>query len=293
MSEQAESPDGRVRVITFPEGGGVFVLADFSDLTPKPKKVRFVRGLDHTPVRSGNDAWAPGGQAIAFDREAPSGEVSFWYAIPITRVGGVYVDGTPTLGVPITAPSPDLERDFWLKSLAVPQDLRLSARMPAPTGRIEGRDFGQRRPGARFMAGGWDTPIVQPITFTFRTDTPAEYQQLEQLVSYGPMLLQTIPLYGIEDQFVKLGTLEWSYLLGAYDPQRNVTITFNPCARPPTEAAPLLIPGRTFGTVAETYASFQQIVDDLDEFYDLMIIAPPLPGGLEPESGGVGDEGEV
>lgn len=288
---QAESPDHRLRVISHPAGGGVFLRADFSDLNPTPRKVRFVRGRDQLPVRSGHDAWAPGGVAKAYDREAPGGVPSAWYAIPIFWINGSYVAGTMSQGAQVVAPSVDQERDFWIKSIQSPKQMRLQGQGPDPEGSMAGRDAGQEVPGSMFLAGGWDVPIWQPVTYRFRTYTTAEFRQLQQLVAAGPMLVQTLPLYGIPDEYFKLGSMAWSYTIGAFDPRRNVSLTLNPCRRPPTEHAPLYVPGHSWEDGKAAYLSWDHAASFVDTWDDLLITAPPIPESIIPETGDGGDEG--
>lgn len=287
----SESSDGRLVAITHPAGGGVFLRADFSYMNPTPKKVRFVRSTDRIPVRSGHDAWAPGGIAKAYDREAPGGVPSVWYAIPIMHQAGEWVEGTITQGVQVVAPSVTIDRDFWIKSIASPLQIRLPAYGPDPTTGMDGRDSGQEIPGAMYRAGGWDVPIKQPVTYTFRTETHDEFYQLEQVVQAGPMLVQSLDLYGIRDEYYKLGAFRWAYVVGAFDPRRESQVTFNPCRRPPTEHSALYVPGHSWDDGYAAYLSWDHAKGLVDTWDGLLITAPPNPGVIIPESGGDGDEG--
>lgn len=288
---QAASADNRIRAITHPEGGGVFLYADFSDLNPAPRKVRFVRGLDQVPVRSGHDATAPGGTAVAYDREAPGGVPSAWYAIPVFWQAGRFVDGPSSAGVQLVAPTVDVERDFWIKSIATPLQLRLSARYPLPEVTRQGRDASQEVPGSPYLAGGWDVPLRQPITYTFRTYTLEEFEQLEELLDAGPMLLQALRAYGIRDEYYKLRDLRSQYMIKATDPRRTVALTLSPCRRPPTEGAPLYVPGHSWADGQAAYLSWEHASALVETWLDLLINTPPAPEGIIPETGGEGDEG--
>lgn len=294
LPSQAVSADGRLTVTTYPAGGGVYLYADFSDLNPTPRKVRFVRGQAQIPVRSGDPAWAPGGVAKAFDREAPGGVASAWYAIPIFWDAGVYVEGTMSQGAQVVSPAVDHDRDFWLKSIGTPRQMRIrstSAATTLPERSLTGRDAGQEIPGQSYRAGGWDVPVLQPVTYIFKTHTVSEYEQLELLLSAGPVLIQQLAAYGVPDEYAKLGSLSWKYQISATRPERVVTVTFNPCRRPPTANSPLYIPGYSWDDGKAAYLSWDHAAGLIDTWDELLITAPPVPDEIIPESGGDGDEG--
>lgn len=262
------------------------------DLPDPVRKVRFVRGPDRLPVRSGNDTWAPGGSAIAYDREAPLGAASAWYAIPIFHQAGVYVDGPMSQGAQVIPEPLTPIKDFWVKSIATGKQMKLEAWTPDPESGLEGRDAGQPVPGQSLESGGWDTPIEQPITYVFLTKTIPEFQQLDDLVKYGPMLVQTLAMYGIPDTYAKLVSLRWAYLTGAYAPEREVTITFKPCKRPPTIDGPLYVPGVSWADVVASFVDWAAVIAGVDSWRELLTVPLPAPGEVIEESGeDDGDEG--
>lgn len=295
LPTEAESSDGRLKATTHPAGGGVYLRADFSNLVPTPRKVRFVRGREALlPVRSGDPAWAPGGIAKAYDREAPGGVPSAWYAIPIFWSAGQYVEGAITAGVQLVSPAPTRKLDFWLKSINTPHQLRLrstSAMSMKPERSLNGRDAGQPVPGQMYPSGGWDVPVVQPVTYVLKTHTRVEYDLLESLLAAGPMLVQQFADYGVSDEYVKLGTSSWHYFNRAIDPERVVTMTLNPCQRPPTAFSPLLIPGYSWADVDRSYLSWAHLASLVPTWDDLLLSELAPPAEITPETGGSGDEG--
>jgi hypothetical protein len=211
------------------------------------------------------------------------------------RINGHLVEGQMSQGAQVVAPAPDKVHDLWIKSVNTPVDLRLEMWGPDPVFSLEGRNAAQPRIGSGYVSGSYDTPIVQPMSYTTTTYSHAEFDHLLAVMKNGgPLLVQTAASYGIADEFALFGSMQWEYRAGAFNPQeREVTIKLQPINRPPTDESPLLIPGRTFDLVASNYLSFDHIVASLDEFYDLLITAPPVLDSLIPETGGAGDEGLI
>lgn len=257
----SSSTDGYLTVTVDGTNGGVLLQADFSSLPTVPRKVRFVRDTidGEGPVRSGHDAWAPGGYAIAYDAEAPLGVVSTWRAIPIYGNAGIYTDGVASASASVIPPDLDTYQDFWLKSISNPTlSIRLRSTIPNPEFNLAGSDALVDIPGSELQAGSWNVPKRQPVTYTFKTATAAERNAVLAVLRAGPVLVQCLRLYDISDGYFLMGSVKESYAVGAFDPRRHIEVTFKPVSRPPTEGAPLYVPGRSYADFDAAFLSYAQ-----------------------------------
>jgi hypothetical protein len=249
------STDGYITATTDPTYGGVLLTADFSTLPTLPRKVRFSRG-DGSLVRSGDTAWAPGGIAYAYDFEMELGVITPYAATPLFDTFGVWSEGTTSGYASVTVPDVDQSADFWLKSISNPLlSVRASSRNDAEFS-LAGRDSLIDIPGSEFAAGSWDVPTRQPVTYTFGLTTTVERDALYDVLRAGPVLIQILKLYDIYDGYYVFAGLTERYTFGGYSQARTVTATFKPVRRPPTEGAPLYIPGRSYDDVDIAYASY-------------------------------------
>lgn len=239
----ATSSDGRLSVYADTAHAGVLLSADFSALSTKPVKVRFLRG--GLRVRSGDPAWAPGGQAVAYDQEAPLGVAASWTAVPIFLDG---TEGSATTAASLTVPAMDAAVDCWVKpvnnpSLAVAYPLHNDEIQVQWTARVQSYSV----PGASFPVGSYDRRSMAPLSLTMRTTTHAQRNALNDALDEGPVLVQLRDVFGIEDFYAVPGDSSERYLLGTISgPIRDMPTTFAPVSRPPTVDSPLFIPGRSW-----------------------------------------------
>ncbi|WGW12758.1 hypothetical protein LWF01_03005 [Saxibacter everestensis] len=220
-----------------------------------PQKVRFERG-DGTPVRSGNPAWAPGGYATAYDHEAPLGVGASWRAVPIYADG---TEGQPTAGVSTLIPEPP-RQTVWIKSTTDPNEsMKIDPTewfQPSYADRTSSTSI----QGDRFPAMTWDMHASLTGTLKFKTRSKAETGRLATLLDSGPLLIQWNRIAGIEDFYFLPGAI--SKRIVTYTEQGPVfefTIPVTECRRPATVDAPLRIPGLSWNTVAENYASWTEL----------------------------------
>lgn len=255
---EVTSPDGILTARRDDTWAGVYLIADFSDLSPDPAMVRFVRvssdGVE-VPVRSGDTAWAPGGIAVAYDHEAPLGQSSAWYAYPIDWAGVV---GDRSDGAAVTPPEPTPVRDVWLKALSDPAlSLRVKV-MSWPE-----LAFGERQ--QRFDVLNASSPVMRVDAWslasgavTIETDDLDERVALHALLTSGTALLaQTRMANGRPDAYWVPGQITESMPGISTDPHRTWTVAVTAVARPATVGAPLRIPDRSYdhsGAMWPTYA---------------------------------------
>lgn len=249
----ATSSDGRVTVYADTDHAGVLLKADFSALSTKPVKVRFLR--NGIRVRSGDPAWAPGGEAVAYDHEAKLGGSSSWTAVPIFLDGTV---GAASAAASLTVPSMDDDVDCWVKPI---NDPGLSVAHPLRGEIVEvawtARASSYAVPGSSLPVGTYDRRTPAPLVIDLRTDTHAEKDALNDALDVGPVLIQMRETYGIADFYAIPGDSRERYFVGMHDPRRNMGVTFTPIDRPPTVDSPLFIPGRSWAeqlAVAPTWA---------------------------------------
>lgn len=240
-------------------------------LNPLPCKVRFTRS-DGQLVRSGHDAYAPGGIAVAYDHEAPLGGPVSWTATP------VYADGTPgapTSAAAISLAAPPASR-VWLKSLLDP-DVSVLARvaLAEESGRLF-RSSLAPVVGAELPGGSWDVPLAWTGNLTFRTDTQAEYDQLVAVLSSGVLLMQSGDCAGLPQQLYVLpqGSMAARRMSGAATGQgwayRAWAIDLAETARPATLDSALLIPGLSYDDLPGTYASYDQLAAVVPSYLALL-----------------------
>jgi len=283
----AVSSDGKITAYTDPAYAGILLSADFSSLTTKPVKVRFYRGS--ILVRSGDPAYSPGGLAVAYDHEAPLGEICSWTAVPIFADG---TTGTASTPVALTTPSMSADVDCWVKPLADPG---LSIGLEVHNDRIEEGDQARLDltyvPGRAHPVGAFDVRTEAAMSITLRTDTKAEKDALREALKVGTVLVQLRSTYGIDDFYALPGDAAFRYFLGMFSPLRDVPVSFVPVDRPPTLDAPLFIPGRSYADQLQVAPTYAARLATWPTYFDALH-GDYTPGdGLALESGGGGDEG--
>lgn len=257
--ERMTSPDGILTA--YQVNDGILLVAQFGDpATPTswPDKVRFTR-RPNVLVRSGNDAWAVGGQAVAYDMEAPLGQSAVWHAIPIDHNG---VAGDSSEGVGLANTKPTEPYNSWLKSIVQPE---LS--MPVfftneslPSWSYAARNTLSQVQGSPYPAGGRDKHMAAEITLSAYTDPDVDQQQMLQLLTSGPLLFQTDPDYNEPDFYAIVGDLTRSLAGTMANGARKWEIPLTTIARPSPYGAPLWIPGRTLNDTQQgTLALRQQV----------------------------------
>jgi len=245
--------------------------ASIADPSHALKKVRFIRD-DGVRVRSGDDAWAPGGWAYAFDNEAHPGDHVLYQAFPVDKNGNL---GTGSEQLSIQVPALPASKDCWLKSVEQPTlSMQLEMQIPDPEQDQDGRDTLTDIPGSEFQAGGWDVPVQAPWQFVFKTYTLDEYQALVALLKSGPLLWQGLNVYGIDDFYCLRKSVHVAYEKAAYDPRRLITVTLQPIDRPPTLDAPMAGSGKSYDWVAGQVESYDQLQQVWPTYPD--IIESPL-----------------
>lgn len=255
----ATSSDGFVTATVDLVHGGVLLVADYSAAVPQPYQVTFRR--DGQLVRSGDPAWAPGGLAIAYDYEMALGVPSIWTATPIYRTAGAgFSTGVESAGAAVTGPNVDTVTDFWIKSVPNPNlSMRVRSQIPDPTIGQTGRNSLTDIPGSPVYAGSWDVALTSARQVKFLTATHLERDDFIKLLDSGPVLVQSLALYGIYDFYAKSADVSQEYHVGAYDPRREIQVTFLPIARPATVGAPLYLPGHSYDDVDAAYVSYDQL----------------------------------
>lgn len=251
------SPDGILTVRRDDTWAGALLIADFSALTPDPMQVRFTRvsadGVE-VPVRSGNNAWAPAGIAVAYDHEAPLGQSSTWYAYPIDWDGEV---GDRSDGAAVTPPAPTPVKDVWLKALGDPS---LSMRVKVMA--WPEIQYGERQ--QRFEVLGASPPVMRidawslpTSTVTLETDTLEERLAFLALLTSGtPLLAQTRLANGRPDTYWVPGQIGEAMPGISTDPHRTWTVAVTAVDRPSTIGAPLRIPDRSYDNSAVTWPTY-------------------------------------
>lgn len=257
LPEVLHSPDGILFAVR--RDNGVLLKAVFPE--PHPHKVRFIR-TDTTHdtvelVRSGHDAYAPGGVAYAFDGEAAADTVVTYTATPIDRDG---TQGATSAGVGIATPDIPEGKDSLIKSvddptLSMALTRYLDLQATGTRARLQLSDV----PGSRYQAGTYDLRIQSERTYTFKTATIQEYNDLEALLDSGPLLVQQRAKFGESDLFCLAGDSSWTYAYGTYSEARRVTVPFHPIQRPPTEGAPMAGAGRSYDWLAGQVTEYEQI----------------------------------
>jgi hypothetical protein len=254
---EATSPDGVLTARRDDAWAGVLLVADYTAASSTTAQVRFVRvGPDGTeqPVRSGDPAWAPGGQAVAYDQEAPLGTPVSWYAYPVGWDGAV---GTRSEGVALTIPEPEPLADVWLKSLADPA---ASLRVVVTDWPALSYDERQQRADVIGRAApvltvdAWSTGSGDATILTQTLDERAALLSL--LTSRAALLAQTRAVNGRPDQYVVPGKISEALAGASDDPARVWTVTLTGVDRPPTVDTGLRIPGRSYADSAVMWPTY-------------------------------------
>lgn len=267
--ESVTSSDGVLTAVADNTNGGALLVADFSSLSPTPRRVRFER-TDGSRVRSGDDALAPGGIAVAYDAESPLGGAASWVAIPVFADGSEG-DASAAAAVALTAPAPSTA---WLKVVSEPT---LSMRVEVATVVESGRTLRNTLTpivGSPYPTSVGDVPMGWSGRLEFSTDTEDDYYAIVAALSSGPVLLQAPTCMGIPGDMylVPVGSLTaerlaptgygWQYL--------SWTVDFVEVDRPATVDAPLLLPSLSWEDVAQDYASWDALAGSVPSWVALL-----------------------
>lgn len=283
------SADGILTVYLDVDHAGAVLVADFSALTPKPLKVRFYRGS--VLVRSGDLAWAPGGEATAYDHEAPLGTAASWTAVPVFADG---TTGTVSQSAALTIPF-DIsdKRSVWLKSIEDPGlSLKLLPVLPLPTFvRASNASF-LRVPGSAYPLGTVDKRSARTAEYHFLTTGEDERDALDLLLDSGVLLLQHPTSHHTHDLYCIPGdTSEDPAGAGLDDADREWTVPFTEVKRPPTAGSPFYYPGHSYADQYATAPTYTERLIAWPTYADAMETIYAIPLGITEESGGIGDEG--
>lgn len=207
-------------------------------------RVRFYRE-DGTPVRSGSPAAVPGGIAYAYDREAPLGVVTSWYAVPEFADGTV---GPKTQLVSLQIPAPSLfdTRGVWLKSVSNPN---LAVRVTAtdvPELSYEARQAFSAVAGASYPAASFDEWGAATGSWSFYVPTDEARKALQAVLSSGVVLVQTHPDAAIEDMYVLFGGITRSRPGSVRQQDQLLTADFTEVGPLPAEGSALFIPSHSW-----------------------------------------------
>jgi hypothetical protein len=225
-------------------------------------KVRIVRqdpgAAAPVPVRSADPAWAIEGVGTAYDAEAPLGVAVVYTATP------VYADGTAgpasSLAVTVPAPEPGEDRDLWVKSLDEP-GLSLRAMIvdyqgPTSTARQDIAEV----PGSPYMAVAYDEHAAE--VYSVVVDVPPEdVDRMRDLLRSGVLLAQARPGYYFPDSFHVPGDITGPTPTGRLGSSEGYRFgwTITPVARPDTDGQPMRVPGWSWDTVAEQFATWDAV----------------------------------
>jgi hypothetical protein len=235
--------------------------------------VRFIRGADidtGVPVRSGNDALAPDGEAYAFDMEAPLGSAAIWSAYPVYADGSL---GDPTDSVSLVTVKPGGFYDTWLKSVADPGLSRrvLLTKDNIPVFTKASRISLNTPLGSSYSVGSQDVHVAATTTLTAYTSTEVEQDDMEKLLASGTLLFQTLPEYHVADFYFLVGDIEMALTgAGTGSVSRRWTIPATVIARPTPLGAPLVIPG---GSYDETDVTYDQLAVNFDTYDYILEVA--------------------
>ena len=251
----ATSSDSHLTVYVDATYCGVLLKADFSGLGTKPIKVRFMRGSDR--VRSGDPAWAPGGIGFAYDHEAPLSTSTAWTAVPIFADGS---EGSASTAATVTTAGIPAGYDFVVKPTSDPGSMTLlKSLLPEPTrGRVGMLNLTDI-PGSRFKSGTWEPRQYADDQFSFQTATLSDYVDLETCMDAGIVFIQCTPAYGIDDFYAIPSDSSVTAMVYQADPRRQVQVTFVHQPRPPTLGSPSMMPGRSWQTVKNGYATYSAV----------------------------------
>lgn len=281
------SSDGVLTVYADTTYAGMLLYADFSGLSTKPTQVRFYR--DGLPVRSGDPAWAPGGQAIAYDHEAELGASAGWTAVPIFADGTI---GTTSTTAALAVPEMSDDVDCWIKPT---NDPGLSCAFPIHTDQIDeawaARTQATPVPGRRFGIGTYDLRSPAPMSITLRTVTKAGKTALNKALDTGPVLVQLRSLFGIDDFYAIPGDNSARYFGELISQVRDMPTSFTPCDRPPTANSPLFVPGHSWAQQLAVAPTWTSRLVTWPTWLDALVGTLPPPAALIEESGAPGDEG--
>lgn len=274
------SLDGFLTAVLYQQS--VYLVADFGNTAVR--KVRFTRTPDQL-VRSGNDRWAPSGRAHAYDNEAPQGVASTWIATPIDKTGAL---GAPSQAVSLTIPKLTGAYNSWLKSteqpgLSMPVFVVGGDSLPSFT--HTARNQLSQVQGSPFQAGAWDKHLNPSPTLVCYTDADINQDQMNQLLDSGPLLFQTDPDYRLNDFYFLPDDVTMDLNGSAANLTRKWTIGTQQIDRPTPYGAPLIIPGRSYQTVKDGFASYAALKLAYPSF-DAMV-GPVVQAG-----GGGSDAGE-
>lgn len=249
------SPDGILTATAYADGIGVHLRAVFP--IDKLAKVRFIR--DNTiPVRSGNDAWAVGGIANAFDMEAPLGTPVTWFAQPVDQDG--LPVGDPSQVLSLVLPIPVEPYNSWLKSLNAPNlsQLIFVTKEELPSFDYTARQQLSQIQGAEYQAGTWDKHLAPSTSLPLYTDPEIDQQMMLDLLRSGPLLFQTDPEFKEPDYYFLPGDLNRATTGAGYaSGSRLWSVPVIQVARPTPYGAPFYLPGRSYADTHKAAGTYR------------------------------------
>ncbi|MFD4273826.1 hypothetical protein R2B67_26290 [Streptomyces cyaneofuscatus] len=211
------------------------------------------------PVRSADPAWAIGGAGTAYDHEAPLGVAVIYTATPL------YADGTTgpssSLAVTVPAPAPGQVRDVWLKSIDNPSLSLRAVIVGRPEATAAGRQDVVDVPGSPYRVVAYDQHAAEAYTLTIDVP-PQAVDQVRRLLRSGVLLLQTRPGYvTLPDAFHVPADITGPVSTGRLGSSGGYQFSWavEPVARPDTAGAPLRIPGWSWDTVAQQFATWDAV----------------------------------
>ncbi|OUD02574.1 hypothetical protein [Streptomyces swartbergensis] len=261
------SPDGWFAAVVDPLWAGVVLSLDYSAGTPLANaadvmRVRISRqdpgAAAPVTVRSGDTAWAVEGVGTAYDHEAPLGVGVVYTATPI------YADGSTgpssSLAVTVPAPEPGDERDLWIKSVDEPG---LSLRVMVVDwsgGTAAGRQDTAEVAGSPYVAVAYDEHAAESVQIV--VDVPPEdVDRMRELLRSGVLLAQTRPAYLFADSYHVPGDLTGPTPTGKLGSSEGYRFgwTITPVARPDAAGQPMRLPGWSWDTVADRFATWDAV----------------------------------
>lgn len=263
------STDGHLKVTAATNGAGVYLEADFSGASPQPVQVRFFRADDDSLVRSGDPAWAPAGQAIAFDHEAHVGLPAAYYARPVTSFGGS--SGTRTGVATVTTTEPTGLADLWLKSPGNPALSILVDPEDPPEETYTGRTVSTTIVGDPRPASSWDVHSASTFSLVIVTNSGADNAVLLALMDTGPILLQTRAGWDFPERYALPGDVVRTRVARMGGRLNRWSVGFTQCRRPATLDAPLRIPGNSWDTLVDRFDTWSAVSAAVGSWRDLVV----------------------
>ncbi|MEW1867049.1 hypothetical protein AB0420_02425 [Streptomyces caelestis] len=210
------------------------------------------------PVRSADPAWAIEGVGTAYDHEMPLGVAVVYTATP------VYADGSTgpssSLAVTVPAPEPGEDRDLWIKSLDEPglsmRAMIVDYQGPTSAARQDTAEV----PGSPYVAVAYDEHAAEVVQVV--VDVPPEdVNRMRALLRSGVLLAQARPGYYMPDAHHVPADITGPTRTGKLGSSEGYRFgwTITPVARPDTAEQPLRVPGWSWDTLADRFASWDAV----------------------------------